>query len=50
MCRSRSDKNRRILVIDDSRTIHDDVRDVFGAKQAHAVGRLRRADERFVLK
>ena len=31
-------KNRRILVIDDNRTIHDDVRKILGAKQAHAAG------------
>ncbi|MFH1417731.1 MAG: ATP-binding protein [Planctomycetota bacterium] len=31
-------KNRRILVIDDNRTIHEDVRKIFGAKQAHAAG------------
>jgi len=31
-------KNRRILVIDDNRTIHDDVRKILGAKQANAGG------------
>ena len=38
MCAQRNDKNRRILVIDDNRTIHDDVRKILGARRAHAAG------------
>ena len=36
-------KNRRILVIDDNRTIHDDVRKILGRKQANA-GDLNQAE------
>lgn len=38
MCTSRFDKNRRILVIDDSRAIHDDFRKILGVGQDDAAG------------
>ena len=38
MCDQRNEKNRRILVIDDNRMIHDDLRKILGVRQAHAAG------------
>lgn len=38
MCASRFDNNRRILVIDDNRAIHDDFRKILGARRTDAAG------------
>jgi signal transduction histidine kinase len=38
MCAPQNNKNRRILVIDDSRAMHDDVRRILGGRQADAAG------------
>jgi len=38
MCAQRNDKNRRILVIDDQKAIHADIRKILGPGQAHAAG------------